>query len=211
MQGPSQQRRRVPPLAAAPGSSRLPGRTLTKRRGLRAGVVQGDDAAGEVAPGDLGPAGVLDQPGQAGLVVKGRVGGIQRGYALVGGSFQSDRAAETLSPAALLALSGPGSELTYTLVPAGTERRIGIDRDRDGHLDRDELDAGADPADPASFPGLCVADLAPAGGDGRVDGADLAFVLAQWGASGGAADLNHDGVVNGGDLGVLLGLWGPCN
>ncbi len=37
------------------------------------------------------------------------------------------------------------------------------------------------------------------------------LVLAQWGASGGAADLNHDGVVNGGDLGVLLGLWGPCN
>ncbi|MFO0962249.1 MAG: hypothetical protein U0625_05015 [Phycisphaerales bacterium] len=149
--------------------------------------------------------------GQAGLVVKGRVGGIQRGYALVGGSFQSDRAAETLSPAALLALSGPGSELTYTLVPAGTERRIGIDRDRDGHLDRDELDAGADPADPASFPGLCAADLAPAGGDGRVDGADLAFVLAQWGSSGGSADLNHDGVVNGSDLGVLLGAWGPCN
>jgi hypothetical protein len=35
-------------------------------------------------------------------------------------------------------------------MPAGSGVRAGIDRDRDGKLDRDELDAGTDPADPAS-------------------------------------------------------------
>ncbi len=149
--------------------------------------------------------------GQAGLVVKGHVGGIARGFVLQSGVFQSDRAAQVLAPAALLALAAPGSELTYTLVPAGTERRIGIDRDRDGFFDRDEVDAGTDPSDATSFPGACPADLAPAGGNGIVDGADLAFVLSQWGALGGPADLNHDGVVNGADLAVILGGWGPCS
>lgn len=54
----------------------------------------------------------------------------------------------------------------------------------------------------------CVADL---NGSGTVDGADLAVVLAQWGAGGQSiADLNHDGTVNGADLGVLVASWGPC-
>jgi hypothetical protein len=33
---------------------------------------------------------------------------------------------------------------------------MGLDRDEDGFLDRDELDGGSDPADPASFPGAPV-------------------------------------------------------
>jgi len=37
-------------------------------------------------------------------------------------------------------------------VPPGSGIRIGIDRDLDGFYDRDELDAGSDPADPASRP-----------------------------------------------------------
>jgi hypothetical protein len=49
--------------------------------------------------------------------------------------------------------SGAGAEVTFTVVPKGTEIRIGIDRDSDTHLDRDELDACADPADPTSTPG----------------------------------------------------------
>jgi hypothetical protein len=46
----------------------------------------------------------------------------------------------------------PGSELTFTVVRLGSETRIGIDRDSDGALDRDELDAGTDPADATSTP-----------------------------------------------------------
>jgi hypothetical protein len=37
-------------------------------------------------------------------------------------------------------------------VPPGSGQRAGIDRDEDGYLDRDEIDADSDPADPASTP-----------------------------------------------------------
>lgn len=101
-----------------------------------------------------------------GLVVHGLQSGEARGYAYLGaGSYQSDRAAELPSSATLIASATPGSELTWTVVPKGSETRIGIDRDEDGFLDRDELDLGSDPADPDSFPGaypsLCNGD----GGD----------------------------------------------
>lgn len=47
--------------------------------------------------------------------------------------------------------------------------------------------------------------------DGRVDGFDLSFLLAGWGAVQPceAVDLDGDGLVNGGDLAVLLARWGP--
>jgi hypothetical protein len=82
-----------------------------------------------------------------GLVAKGRHLGLARGYAYTGANqFQSDRAAETLSRAALTAQAGLGSELTFTVVPLGSQTRIGIDRDSDLAYDRDELDNGGNPA-----------------------------------------------------------------
>lgn len=57
-------------------------------------------------------------------------------------------------------------------------------------------------------------DLCPPGGiadinrDGFVDGQDLAFVLADWGAAGGVADLDGDGFVGAADLAIVLGAWG---
>jgi len=101
------------------------------------------------------------------LVVKGVVGGQARGYRLDAdsGMFLSDRAAELpLSDAALRALAGdPQQALTYTCTPPGSGLRAGVDRDEDGFLDRDELDAGSDPADPDDIPtdgcaGDCDAD-----------------------------------------------------
>ena len=89
------------------------------------------------------------------LVAKGRVNGQPRGWLYLGGDlWQPDKAAESdIATAALLALAAPGSELTLTGVPEGTGTRAGIDRDRDGHRDGDELDAGSDPGDPLSTPG----------------------------------------------------------
>jgi DNA-binding beta-propeller fold protein YncE len=95
---------------------------------------------------------------KVGVVAKGRQGGLARGYSWVPGlaAFQSDRAAQTHALANLWSLPAAGSELTFTVVPLGTQTRIGIDRDLDGALDRDELDGGTDPADATSHPGGCL-------------------------------------------------------
>jgi hypothetical protein len=42
--------------------------------------------------------------------------------------------------------------VTFTGVPPGAGIRLGVDRDRDGFLDRTEIAAGTDPADPHSNP-----------------------------------------------------------
>lgn len=88
------------------------------------------------------------------LVVKGFKDGLPRGWFFdrSTGLFQSDRLAETITSTALRALAAVGSEQTYTMVPRGCGKRIGIDRDADGYFDRDELDFGSDPANPLSVP-----------------------------------------------------------
>jgi YVTN family beta-propeller protein len=102
---------------------------------------------------------LVGQPGAKAcdLVVKGIVNGQARGYLMDGatGLFHSDRAAEMpKSDTDMRALATtPGQQLTYTCAPPGSGVRMGIDRDEDGFLDRDELDAGSDPADPLSVPG----------------------------------------------------------
>ncbi len=96
--------------------------------------------------------------GACDLAVKGVLGGEARGWlwrTSAGGAFLPDRATETAQSDGQLRAqaAAPGQALTYTCVPPGSGRRVGIDRDEDGFLDRDEIDAGTDPADPASFPG----------------------------------------------------------
>lgn len=152
----------------------------------------------------------LANPGPLGLIVKGHVNGQARGWMFQAGNFRSDRLSEApITPAALLALASAGSELTYTLVPSGSQTRLGIDRDLDGFFDRDELDRGSDPANPASVPQPCIADISPAVRDGVVNGGDLGALLSGWG-SAGITDLNGDGVTNAADLSILLSAWGPC-
>jgi hypothetical protein len=154
-----------------------------------------------------------------GLVVRGFVNGEARGYKYNGaGVFQSDRGAETIGSAALLALAAPGSELTYTVVPKGSETRIGIDRDLDTFFDRDEIDACADPANAASVPGptLCLADIAPEGSpNGLVDVDDLLLVINTWGKGGGngpgdIAPGCGNGNVDVDDLLMIINAWGAC-
>ena len=93
--------------------------------------------------------------GDCDLVVKGRLGSQDVGLLYVGGwRFQWDRKSQQpITDAGLRThcADSPG-ELTFTCVPPGSGTRIGIDRDLDGALDGDELDAGSDPADPTSKP-----------------------------------------------------------
>lgn len=141
---------------------------------------------------------------RVGLVVKGVRSGIHRGWRYNGGNiFQSDRASETITAAALQAAATPGSELTYTVVPKGSETRIGIDRDLDGHFDRDEIDACSDPANPLSVPGNPGVDI---NGDFVTDFGDVEdFVSVLVGLSistthASRSDLNCDGLANGLDI-----------
>src|SRR5262245_21191293 len=107
--------------------------------------------------------------GECDVVVKGILSGLQRGWVCTGsgcggnGSFQSDRTGgPVLTDAQLRAQANTaGQELTYTAVPVGSGIRIGIDRDGDGFPDRTELDAGSNPADPASVPGTTTTTAPP--------------------------------------------------
>jgi len=99
------------------------------------------------------------------LVAKGNLGGVARGALYLGGNqWRSDRASEPLfGTTTLLGFAAtPGQESTITCVPPGTGLRMAIDRDEDGVFDRDELDAGTDPADPTSVPGVAPAVLVQA-------------------------------------------------
>jgi hypothetical protein len=90
------------------------------------------------------------------LIAKGVVAGEERGFLYDPSSnlFQSDRAGETYTDAALRGLVDDASDvLTYTCAPPSSGTRMGIDRDEDGYFDSDEIDAGSDPADPSSIPG----------------------------------------------------------
>jgi DNA-binding beta-propeller fold protein YncE len=87
------------------------------------------------------------------LVAKTRIAGQDLGFVYTGnGFFNGDR--QALPPVHDILLRqiaiAAQRELTYTCVPPGSGVRIGIDRDSDGHLDGDEIDAGTNPANPAS-------------------------------------------------------------
>jgi YVTN family beta-propeller protein len=89
-----------------------------------------------------------------GLVAKGNdPDGSPRGWRFWAGEFRPDRVGEPpYSLADLTARAADGRPVTFTAVYPGTEVRLGIDRDLDGFLDGDELDAGSDPGDPLSTP-----------------------------------------------------------
>lgn len=93
--------------------------------------------------------------GECELTVKGALGNRARGWLRQEiGDFSSDSSREeTIGYASLQDLARTqGAALTFTCVPVGSGRRIAIDRDEDGYLDGDELDAGSNPGDPASIP-----------------------------------------------------------
>lgn len=90
--------------------------------------------------------------GRVELIARGPRPGTNRGWLFnrATGYFQSDRNNEDLVVNELLALAGSGREFTFTMVPAGTGTRLGLDRDLDGYYDRTELELGFDPMNAAS-------------------------------------------------------------
>jgi hypothetical protein len=89
------------------------------------------------------------------LVVKGTIGGVAKGWVWdrTQGMFIPDSLLEGLLTESALRGSVSGSDVVvYTGVPKGAGVRLGIDRDRDGFLDRSETTLGYDPANPNSNP-----------------------------------------------------------
>ncbi|MFN0135605.1 MAG: YncE family protein [Phycisphaerae bacterium] len=82
----------------------------------------------------------LAAAGEVGLIACGKLGGEQRGFAYVGGeTLRSDRASDApISLDQLWSAATVGGEITFTIVPKGSETRLGIDRDEDGLLNADE-------------------------------------------------------------------------
>ncbi|MGH1490013.1 MAG: beta-propeller fold lactonase family protein [Acidimicrobiales bacterium] len=100
----------------------------------------------------------------AAMIVKTADGAAPRGFVHLGsGTFGPDRAADpNLSTAQLLAQAQAGNSVTFTLVAAGTQQRLGVDIDADGTLDGDE-----DPivVPPGTISGtVTAADGSPVGG-----------------------------------------------
>src|SRR5262249_23133686 len=89
------------------------------------------------------------------LIVKGTVGGVSKGWVYDGpsASLLPDTTTEAPVAEATLRNGVAGTDvLVYTGVPKGAGKRLGVDRDRDGFLDRDEVAGGTDPANPNSNP-----------------------------------------------------------
>jgi hypothetical protein len=69
------------------------------------------------------------------LVVKGSVGGQERGWVREPGGLFRDDANNTISDAGLRALATGEGPLTYTCAPPGSGTRMGVNRDEDSVLD----------------------------------------------------------------------------
>ncbi|HEY0132707.1 MAG TPA: hypothetical protein VGB85_01470, partial [Nannocystis sp.] len=92
--------------------------------------------------------------GDCELIVKASSSGYETGFWFTNGSYTSSFAAAPAVTDAQLRQTAQqfNVPLTYTCVPPGSGKRLGVDRDADGHRDGDELLAGSDPADASSTP-----------------------------------------------------------
>lgn len=161
---------------------------------------------------------MANSPAKVGLVAKGVQNGEARGYVYVGSNnFNSDRTGESISLTNLRLAAVDGSEITFTVVPLGTQTRIGIDRDVDGFRDRDELDACSDSADPLSTPSTVIV-TGDADGDTRITLDDyLASIGCLLGpevdadvSCGCSIDIDRDGDVDAADMALFaIGFTGP--
>ena len=113
--------------------------------------------------------------------------------------------------------SGSLSLTLFTVVPLGSQTRIGIDRDLDGFYDRDEIESCSDPANTASTPNNVVI-TGDYNADGRVELADYASLHGCLSGPDDAAslacqcwfDFDGDGTVDLHDMiNFMLNFTGP--
>jgi len=152
-----------------------------------------------------------------GLIAHGRVNGRDRGYVYTGsGIMQADRHGELIAADSLRTGASLGNEITFTIVPAGTQVRMGIDRDADGAYDFEEIVGCGDAANPAILP-VPKADL---NGDTLKNAEDVPLMAALLVDPSSAtalqlcaADMNSDGNVDGRDIAqftrCVMGLGCP--
>jgi len=90
-----------------------------------------------------------------GVIASGVVNGLDRSFYYLGNdAVSADRQFDLISTVELVAAASSATPVVWTAVPAGSEVRMGVDRDGDGVFDRDELDHDKDPDDPTDFPCL---------------------------------------------------------
>jgi len=128
---------------------------------------------------------------KVGLVAHGIIEGGQRGLVYLGaGLWQADRLGEQYGSAAVQGFALPGTELTYMIVPAGSQTRLGVDRNQDGCMDGDE-DGGC----------ICLADF---DGNNYVNGEDFDLFLEAFHYGESSADVNEDTFVTGEDFDLFV-------
>ncbi|MFW2386923.1 MAG: hypothetical protein ACN4G0_01200 [Polyangiales bacterium] len=102
-------------------------------------LIQRAEASFTLPPADLGGSAIAAH--ECDLVVKGVIGGEQRGwlYDRTTDLFDPDTVGEpSLDRVQLEALVVPGEPLTFTCVPPGAGTRMGLNRDGDSKLDGDD-------------------------------------------------------------------------
>jgi hypothetical protein len=113
----------------------------------------------------------LAQNGEVGLVYQTSVNGIPRGGYYVGaGVFQSDNILTQVTLQNLYTWVVNGQPVQLTLVPRGSEYRVGVDANLNGRLNGDELAAGANPRTQAAG---AWAECAPENGTCTFSGAHV--------------------------------------
>ena len=104
--------------------------------------------------------------------------------------------------------AGPGSEITFTAVPTGSQTRLGVDRDGDGFYDAEELAVCSNPGDATNFPGS--RGSVDADGNMAVNVQDIFAFLNLWFAGDARADFNATQGLTVQDIFDYLAAWFAC-